>query len=63
MRSIRADEPRFSGRRVGAQISADVASGELERPQAGDLKVRKILANTPPLLEHLIGGRAYIRHF
>ena len=58
MRSIRAHQPRLPGRRIRSQVSTHVASRQIERTQAGDLKLRKILAHAPLLPENLFGRGA-----
>ena len=43
---------------VGAEIAADVAGGEMDGAQAGDLDVGEVLADASALLEDLFGGGA-----
>ena len=56
MRCIRAHQPRLSGGRIGPEVSADIACRQIERTQAGDLKVRKILAYASALAKDLFGS-------
>jgi hypothetical protein len=40
------------------EVSADIACRQIQGTQAGNLKVRKILAYASPLPKDLFGGRA-----
>ena len=56
MRGVRANELRLPLRRVGEQISADIAGGESERAQARDFEMCEILANSALDPQHLLNG-------
>jgi len=61
MGSIDAAKFRLARRRVGFQITADVASGQAVRPQAGNLEMDKVLANAAALFENLQHGSGHCR--
>src|SRR5271168_3910770 len=62
VRGIGAHQPRFSGRRIGAQISADITCGKIEGAEAGDLHVREVLTDSAAFAEDLFGGRPNSRN-
>ncbi len=51
-------KPRLSGGRASPQISADVAGGQSQRPQAGDLQMREVLAHAAALFKERLDRRA-----
>jgi hypothetical protein len=63
MGCIRAHQPRLPGRWIGSKVSADIACRQIQGTQAGNLKVRKILAYAPPLPKDLFRGRPDGGHF
>src|ERR1700677_2505809 len=57
MGRIRAHQPRLSGRRISSEVSAHIPCCQIQGTQAGNLKVREILAYAPPLPKYLFCGR------
>ena len=60
VRNVRAGKPRAAGRRIRSKIAADVARGQLERAQAGDLEVSEILAHAAAFAKDFLGRGAHI---
>ena len=65
VRSVRAEQPGLARRWGGFEIAANVAGGQAESAETGDLKMSEVLANAATLLEHLFqrgsnGGRVGI---
>ncbi|MEY3457352.1 MAG: hypothetical protein RL215_509 [Planctomycetota bacterium] len=56
MRGISSNESLATWRGNGAEVTADVACGDSERAEHGDLEVSKILADAAFELEHLLYG-------
>src|SRR5436190_22636988 len=54
VRGISADEAGLIGRRIGFQVSADIAGGQPERAEAGDLELGEVLANAAAILEYFL---------
>ena len=50
-------------RRVGAEIAADVACGDVDGAEAGDLDVGEVLADAVALLEDFFDGGADVGGF
>src|SRR5689334_12404410 len=57
VRGIRAEELLLAGRRLRFKIAADIARGQAERAEAGDLQMREVLADAPTLLQHFAKRR------
>ena len=63
MGGVSSDEAGFAGWWVGTEIAADIAGGELERAETGDLEVGEILANAAFFAEHFLSRCADVGGF
>src|ERR1035438_865621 len=61
MGCIGADQSRLPWRWVSPKVSTDIACRHVQGTEAGNLKMRKILAHTSPFSKDLLGSRADIR--
>ena len=60
MAGVGADEPGLAGRRMRAQITADIARRQAQRTQAGDAQMREILADAAPFFQTSSSGVATV---
>src|ERR1700677_3940797 len=63
MRSVRADQPRLTNGRMGAQIATHVARGNVESAQTCNLEMRKLLADPALFAKDFFRSGAYVGHF
>jgi hypothetical protein len=64
MRRIGAHQPWLARRWIGSKVATYITGREVDRSQAGDLHVRKVLAHAAPLLEDFFNrcpGRCHFR--
>src|SRR5271170_5346056 len=59
VRGIGAHQPWLPRRRISAEISADIARGEVQGAETGDLHVREVLAYTSAFPKYLFGRRPH----
>src|ERR1035438_5300978 len=63
MGCIGADQSRLPWRCMSPKVSTDIACRQVQGTEAGNLKMRKILAHTSPFSKDLLGSRSDIRDF